>query len=75
MKTIMADAAALAAKKRYMVAISHLFESLSYSNRHMSKKRVVDTVIDFIKKHFPPSIVVDIDGAKPAKDIEVVRRR
>lgn len=36
-------------------------------------KRIRAQVIEFVKKHFPATIEVNIDGARPAKDIIVLR--
>lgn len=37
--------------------------------------RVRAEVVAFVKGHFPPSVVVDIDGAKPAQDVKPVKER
>lgn len=56
-----------------MNALSVLFEGLS--DHCDSESRVVSDVIAFVRNHFPPSVVVDIDGARPAKDVKIVKER
>lgn len=70
-----------AKEKRYMSALSQYFEALynfrihcGYTNelsRHQIY-RIKLRLIDFVKKYFPKKIILDIDGAEPAKDVKVV---
>jgi hypothetical protein len=67
-------------KGRYMNALSVLFEGLgelkggweSLTPRDIAGLR--RSAIAFVKKNFPHSVEIDIDGAKAAKDVKVVRK-
>lgn len=70
----------MAQRGQYMASLSYLFESMGLVRspngetwfRTSTRKQVLDQLYDLIDT-FPPSIVVDIDGAKPARDVKVVR--
>jgi hypothetical protein len=73
------EALAGAEKKLHvpMTALSHLFESLSqgfFYEDKLSPDEVRSECISFVKKHFPDVIEVDIDGAKPARGVKVIKR-
>lgn len=80
LKELEEQAIAHVTNKNYMVALSHYFESLCNMrerwNEDLSRHqmyRIRLKVVDFVRKHFPNKIVLDIDGAKPAKDVKVVK--
>lgn len=74
---------ALLIDKHYMNALSVLFETSwdkameknDYNDlsRHQIY-RIKQKLIKFVQKNFPAKIQIDIDGAKPAKDVKVVRK-
>ncbi len=76
---------AIVKRKNHMSALSAVFEGLwriqdltpAFSNEHDDAIAAIvkPKVIDFVRKHFPASVVVDIDGAKPAKDVKVVKEK
>lgn len=85
-KEIMKNAKELADCERYISSISYLFESLcqSYVNRNShipstdeipnsQMSNIRRSVAAFVRKNFPNRIQIDIDGAKPAKDVKVVK--
>ena len=53
----------------YMNALSVLFEAF---DDECDRDAVKQVVIDFVMNEFPPTIRIDIDGAKPAADVKVV---
>lgn len=66
-----------------MSALSYLFESLgdyyimkspSGKLRLRDIKAIRSAVVDFVEKNFPYKVTIDIDGAKPAKDVKVVKK-
>lgn len=66
---------------RYMSALSCLFEGLSreYAPGGNTDKitartmrRVLVELVKFVEKEFPAKITIDINGAKPARDVRVV---
>jgi hypothetical protein len=81
-----ADPMDLIAEKSWMAALSCFFENLSseieedsdegYAHVLTEKetKRLRDETVTFVKKNFPKKIEIDIDGAKPAKDVKVVTK-
>lgn len=76
--------------KNYMAALSAEFESGagdlmmpgSASKNHRDwqevstkeKRELKKQVISFVKKNFPKFVEIDINGAKPAKDVKVVSK-
>lgn len=38
-----------------------------------AKRKIRAETIQFVKKNFPEDIFIEIDGAKPAKDVQVIR--
>lgn len=54
-----------------LAVLSFLFEGLSNSNRPIY--RIRPHLISFVKEEFPAKFVADINGAKPAKGIKVVK--
>lgn len=75
----------LAADRFYMNALSVFFErgynythriwDLQGRSRMLAVKALKVECIDFVKKNFPPKIEIYIDGAKPAKDVKVVKTK
>lgn len=62
-----------------MSALSYYFEGmcqkLDIDEDDVDPKKVEEareSTIAFVGRHFPPSIVVNINGAQPAEDVEVV---
>lgn len=75
------DALHEAKKGRYMAALSSFFEGefedrriifLRGRERMAAVKQLKTDCIRFVEKNFPSKLEIDIDGAKPAKDIKVV---
>lgn len=73
----------LAKRGRYMNALSVFFER-EWENRiefsgisDRAHNKIVSEIkadcIDFVKKYFPKTVKIDIDGALPAADVKVVR--
>ncbi len=54
----------------HMNALSMFFEGACHYIDNIDD--VAAATVAFVKEHFPDSVVVDIDGARPARDIEVV---
>jgi hypothetical protein len=82
-KQIYARAKKQAENKLYMHSLSYVFEGLTdlkgreefRARRFISKaamRSVRRSLVSFVKKNFPNKVVIDIDGAKPAKDVKVV---
>ena len=69
-------------EENYMAALSAFFESNAADmginecedkkERKALTKKLRDMTVKFVKKSFPKTVYVNIDGAKPAKDIKVV---
>lgn len=66
-------------KDRHMAALSVFFEGTWVKEMGTEGSFDMDTVdvvkqktIDFVEQYFPSAVVVDINGAEPATDIEVV---
>lgn len=70
--------------ERWMAALSSFFESTWRATlvgndwKHLTPKQIEGVrtrAVAFVREYFPRSIVIDIDGAKPAKDVKVVKAR
>lgn len=62
-----------------MNAMSIVFEGFAQRHQDKGDRRAGNLArqptINFVKKHFPAKIQIDIDGAKPAKDVKVVKAK
>lgn len=70
-------------KKAPMVALSGFFEqecadakrrTHSFGLSRHQMRRIRKKVIEFVEENFPPTMLIDIDGAKPARDVRVVKK-
>lgn len=53
-----------------MAALSHVFETAS----RLYPRTFRDVTLNFVREHFPPVILVDVQGSKPASDVKTLAR-
>jgi hypothetical protein len=46
----------------------------TYSEDWSSIEDCRSAAIVFVEQHFPETVLIDIDGARPARDVQVVER-
>jgi hypothetical protein len=72
-ESYLADAARAVESGFHMSAISLVFEG-TYSEDWSSIEDCRSAAIVFVEQHFPETVLIDIDGARPARDVQVVER-